>query len=99
MKNSLDDLNNHLFVALERLNDENLSADELASEIARAGALDRIAGRVLEVGELALDATRLQAQIAPERSARMPALLSLDGAGRKVALPGARRGADADRPA
>ena len=30
MKNKLTDLNNHLFAQLDRLSDENLSADELA---------------------------------------------------------------------
>ena len=37
MKNTLDDLNNHLFMAIERLNDETLDAEQLAKEIEENG--------------------------------------------------------------
>lgn len=36
MKNSLNDLNNHLFAAFERLNDESLKGDELTAEAEEA---------------------------------------------------------------
>lgn len=36
MKNTLGDLNNHLFAELERLSDEDLKGDELVEEMSRA---------------------------------------------------------------
>ena len=37
MKNTLGDLNNHLFAQLEKLSDDDLSGDELDTEIRRSG--------------------------------------------------------------
>lgn len=34
-RNTFDDLNNHLFEQIERLNDDELSADELEREVKR----------------------------------------------------------------
>lgn len=36
MKNTLGDLNNHLFAQLEKLSDDDLSGDELDTEIRRS---------------------------------------------------------------
>lgn len=47
MKNSLNDLNNHLFAALERLNDESLKCDELISEVSRSEAIVDVAESIL----------------------------------------------------
>ena len=47
MKNKLSDLNDHLFVALERLNDEDLTPDQLDKEIDRAKAIGCVASTIL----------------------------------------------------
>lgn len=56
MKNTLGDLNNHLFAQLERLGDEELKGEELQEEINRAKAISDIATQVISNGSLALKA-------------------------------------------
>lgn len=53
MKNTLTDLNNHLFEQLERLNDEDLTQEQLETELKRAEGMSRIATQILQTGELA----------------------------------------------
>lgn len=48
MQNKLTDLNNHLFEQLERLNDEDLSGDDLKAEIERADSMARIATQIVQ---------------------------------------------------
>ena len=52
MKNTLQDLNNHLFEQLERLNDEDLTEDELDRELKRAEGMTKIATQIIQNGEL-----------------------------------------------
>lgn len=54
MKNTLEDLNNHLFAQLERLGDESLSAEQLDQEIKRTDAISKIAGNIINNGALVL---------------------------------------------
>ena len=54
MKNALGDLNNHLFEQMERLNDEDLTDEELDKELRRADGMTRIAEKIIQNGELAL---------------------------------------------
>lgn len=56
MKNTLGDLNNHLFAVLERLNDEDLSGEDLKKEIDRAKAVTTVANAVINNGNLVLRA-------------------------------------------
>lgn len=55
MKNTLSDLNNHLFAQLERLNDEELDKEEIEKEIKRSHAITGIAKVIIDNGKLALD--------------------------------------------
>lgn len=56
MKNTLGDLNNHLFAEIERLGDEDLSGENLEREIARANAITAVATQVIANGQLVLKA-------------------------------------------
>ena len=58
MKNTLGDLNNHLFEELERLNDESLSGEALQEERERAKTMATIAQTIINNGELALKAVK-----------------------------------------
>jgi len=58
MKNTLGDLNNHLFAQLERLGDEDIKGDSLTEEIERAKAVTQVATQVISNGKLMLDALK-----------------------------------------
>jgi len=55
-RNTLEDLNNHLFCQLERLNDEEIKGDKLQEEITRAKAISDIATQIISNGTLVLKA-------------------------------------------
>lgn len=59
MKNTLGDLNNHLFAQLERLSDEELTGEKLGEEINRARAVTSIASQIIANGALVLEARKL----------------------------------------
>lgn len=59
MKNTLGDLNNHLFAQLERLSEEDLSGEKLAEEINRAKAVTSVASQIISNGNLVLQAQKL----------------------------------------
>jgi hypothetical protein len=56
MKNTLGDLNNHLFAQLERLGDEDLTEEELIREINRSKAITDVANQIVSNGSLVLKA-------------------------------------------
>lgn len=58
MKNTLSDLNNYLFESIERLNDDNLSDEELEKEIKRSEAVQKVAKTIIDNGSLALQAKK-----------------------------------------
>ena len=58
MKNKLGDLNDHLFMQLERLNEEDLKGDKLIDEITRSKALSTIAKDIVSNGQLVLQAQK-----------------------------------------
>ncbi|OLS02407.1 hypothetical protein [Tissierella creatinophila] len=52
MKNTLGDLNNHLFAQLERLSDEDIKGEELKEEIERAKAVTSISSSIIQNANL-----------------------------------------------
>ncbi|RDY70303.1 hypothetical protein DXT76_13600 [Halobacillus trueperi] len=60
MKNTLGDLNNHLFAQLERLSDEDLSGEKLEEEINRAKTITSVSHQIISNGSLVLDAAKLR---------------------------------------
>lgn len=58
MKNTLGDLNNHLFQQLERLNNKNLKGEQLQEEINRAKAVSDVANKIIDNGSLVLEAKK-----------------------------------------
>lgn len=61
MKNKLSDLNNHLFAQLERLADEDMTAEQIDIEIKRAGAIVSVSDQVVNNADLQLKAAKLYA--------------------------------------
>lgn len=72
MKNSLTDLNNHLFAQLERLNDEELSGDALGVEIERSKALTDVSKSIISNASLQLNALKLKAEYQGMKKDDMP---------------------------
>lgn len=74
-KNKLIDLNDHLFEQLERLNDEDLTEEQLEKEIERSKAMTGIARVIIDNGRLALDAQELKAKMNYEDAVEIPKML------------------------
>ena len=85
MKNTLGDLNNHLFAQLERLGDEDLKGESLTEEIHRAKAVTGVASQIIANGTLVLKGRALQLEygIEDDKGAdrdkkKMPSMLKAD---------------------
>lgn len=60
MKNKLTDLNDHLFAQLERLGDEKLTGQKLATEIERSKAVAGVAAKVIDNANVVLKAEEMR---------------------------------------
>ena len=59
MKNKITDLNNHLFAQLERLGNEEITAEELDKEINRSKAITSIASTIVESSKVTVEAMKI----------------------------------------
>ncbi|WP_319532839.1 hypothetical protein [uncultured Cohaesibacter sp.] len=59
MKNKLSDLNDHLFMQLERLGNEELSAEQIEQEAARAEAIVSVSDQIIRNADLQVKAAKL----------------------------------------
>lgn len=78
MKNSMMDLNNYLFEALERLNDDSLDAEQLEREIKRCDSVNKVAQTVISNAALAVKAQEMIYEYGDDRKVDIPLLQSGD---------------------
>lgn len=74
MKNNLVDLNNHLFEQMERLNDDDLTEEELSREINRTKAMTDVASKIIDNAALGLQAEKLKVEYG-HRDVKLPEML------------------------
>lgn len=61
-KNKLSDLNDHLFAQMERLSDEDLTAEQIELEAKRGESLVNVADQIIRNAELTFKAATFVAQ-------------------------------------
>lgn len=59
MKNTLADLNNHLFAQLERLSDEDLKPEQIDIEAKRSTAIVAVADQIVRNANLKIQAAKI----------------------------------------
>lgn len=79
MKNTLGDLNNHLFAQLEKINDDDLSGEALDAEIKRTEAMAKISEQIIKTGELQFKAMQHMDEYGYGRKKAVPEMLEVKG--------------------
>lgn len=54
-RNKIEDLRNHLFAAMERLNDEDLTPEAVEQEMRKAKALAGLSNAIIETAKIEID--------------------------------------------
>ena len=70
-KNKITDLNDHLFMQLERLGDESLTTEQIDLECRRADAIVAVSEQVIRSATVSLKAAELIAQNGGELGAKV----------------------------
>ncbi len=76
MKNKLTDLNNYLFEQLERINDDDLTSEQLNEAIRKANTISKISETIIKNSELQLKAVNLAAEYGVINNTQVKLLLS-----------------------
>lgn len=84
MKNKLADLNDILFAQLERLTNEDLSAEQIDQEVSRTQSVVQIADRIVGTARLQLDGAKFVADNGGGPK-RLPASLAITDGSRDKA--------------
>lgn len=79
-KNKITDLNNHLFMQLERLGDESMTPEQIEAECRRADAIVAVSEQVIKSATVSLGAAKLIAEHGFKAKDAMPPLLEAAGA-------------------
>jgi len=72
-RNTLVDLNNHLFEALERMNDVDLDGEDLETEMKRCKTITGLAGAIINNANTILNAQKYATEYAKEKE--LPTML------------------------
>ena len=81
MKNTLTDLNNYLFEQLERLNDDELTEEQMERELKKTDGIVRISEKIIANGELAFKTMKHMDDYGYYNTGnrKVPALLKTEG--------------------
>jgi hypothetical protein len=74
MKNTLSDLNNHLFAQIERLGEEDLTAEQLSAEAQRTEAITDVAKQIISNAQTVLAAQKVKSDFL-DQDQELPKLL------------------------
>lgn len=81
MKNKLSDLNNHLFAQLERLSEEDLTAEQIEQEVKRTDAIVGVSEQIVRNVDLQLKAVTILANHGDRFKPMLPMLGSSSAEG------------------
>jgi hypothetical protein len=75
MKNTLADLNNILFEQLERLSDDDLTDEQLETQLKKTDQIVKVSEKIIANGELAFKAIQHQDKYYETSNKKLPAML------------------------
>lgn len=82
MEQNLSALNGYLFDQLDRLNEEDMTEEQLKKEVIRSKAVSDVAGKVIDNANLALQASKFEAiQFGEEQE--LPKLLGTENGSKR----------------
>ena len=75
MKNTLSDLNNILFEALERLNDDEMDDEQLEKELKRSAGMTKVAEKIIRNADLAFHTMKHMDEYGYNQNKNVPVML------------------------